>query len=107
MRDTLTDKQYKMYRTLSRYETFPFYYSTQDKKYVYGTTEYLDNTTEYYTYTTRMGDTYDSISYIFYGNPTYYWIICSYNRIDDPFDKPKIGTKIKVPTISTIKFEDK
>lgn len=82
------------------------YYSENDDKYVYGTTAYLNKNTPNQVYTTRAGDTYDSISLIFYGNPLYYWIICSFNRIDDPFEKPKIGTKLRIPTVSTLEFED-
>ena len=54
-----------------------------------------------------MGDTWDNLSLLYYGNPTYYWVICSFNRVQDPFKELVVGEKIKIPTISVIKFLDK
>lgn len=58
-------------------------------------------------YTVKEGDTYDSIALEYYNNPTYYWIICDYNRIIDPFVEPKKGDILYLPTLGTnIKFEN-
>lgn len=102
--DVLKDKQYKSYDRLSRYSNFPIYYNTLNNKYCSGTTTYLDDTTEYGLYNVVQNDTYDSISLYHYNNPTYYWIICNFNRIVDPFEKPKPGTTLKIPVISNIEF---
>ena len=102
--DILTNKQYKNYSKLSRYSAFPFYYHTRLSKYVYGKTSYLDNTTLYKTHLIQRGDTLDSLALKYYNNPTLFWIICSFNRINDPFIELKEGETIKIPTISNIEF---
>lgn len=102
--DVLTDKVYKDYPKLSRYSGFPYYYHTVDNKYIYGTTAYLKDTTLYKIHTVTKGDTFDSLALEYYNNPTLYWIICSFNRIRDPFIELEEGTKIKVPSISNIEF---
>lgn len=103
--DVLKNKTYKQYNRLSRYSNFPYYYNTLDNKYVEGTTKYLDNTTLYKLVIVKDGDTYDSLALKYYNNPTYYWIICSYNHIQDPFKKPKPNTYIKIPSLSDISYD--
>lgn len=102
--DVLTNKRYKSYDKLSRYTTFPTYYHTLDDKYVYGVTNQLDDSTRYSSYIVKRNDTWDKISLDAYNNPVYYWIICDFNRIQDPFEEPKEGTKIMIPVLSTVKF---
>ena len=104
--DVLKDKQLRAYDKLSRYATFPFYYNTLDNKYIYGTTNHLDISTNYKLYKIQKGDTFDSISLTHYNDPTYYWVICDFNRIQDPFATLIPGKYIKVPVISTIEFKD-
>lgn len=103
--DILTDKTYKQYSKLSRYSPFPYYYHTVDEKYIYGTTAYLKDTTLYTLHTVKRGDTFDSLALDYYNNPTLYWIICSFNRIQDPFTSLEEGSKIKIPSISNIEFD--
>ena len=100
----LKDKQYKTYNYLSRYASFPFYYNIKDNKYIYGTTSQLDTTVNYMEYKVETNDTLDSIALMFYNNPTFYWVISDFNRIQDPFKKLKVGTVLKIPTLSNIKF---
>ena len=51
-------------------------------------------------------DTYDTIALEFYNNPTYYWVICDYNRIIDPFTPPKAGTVLYLPSLNAgLEFE--
>ena len=102
--DVLTDKSYKDYRKLSRYSSFPFYYHTVDNKYIYGTTAYLRDDTLYKLHRVERGDTLDSLALYYYNNPTLYWIICSFNRIRDPFIELEEGSSIKIPSISNIEF---
>lgn len=102
----LTDKTYKQYGRLSRYTTIPYYYHCVDNKYVYGTARYLKNDTPYSVHTVVRGDTWDSLALYYYNNPTLYWIICSYNRVTDAYEQPKIGQQIKIPLMSNIEFED-
>jgi hypothetical protein len=99
------DKTYKQYNRLSRYNNFPYYYSTLDNKYIYGTTAYLRTDTPYVLHTVERDDTLDSIALKYYNNPTYFWIIADFNRIRDPYKKLEIGQNLKVPSFSAIRFE--
>ena len=102
--DVLTDKSYKPYLRLSRYNNFPYYFHTVDKKYIYGTTSQLKDTTKHVIHVVKRNDTYDSLALYYYGNPTYYWIICDFNQIQDPITPPEIGIELKIPTFSDIEF---
>lgn len=104
--DVLDKKSYKEYTKLSRYSHFPYYYHTLDDKYIYGKTAYLKDSTVYSIYTVKRNDTWDSLALEFYNNPTLYWIICSFNRVQDPYTELKEGQQIKIPSISNIEFED-
>lgn len=103
--DVLKNKQYKTYTYLSRYSNFPYYYHTKDDKYVEGTTSWLIDTTTYTTHKIKKNETYDSIALDYYNNPTYFWIICEFNHISDPFEEPLEGTTIRIPSISNIQYE--
>lgn len=103
----LIDKSYKQYSYISRYNVVPYYYNTQDKKYIYGITSYLDDTTPYTLHTVVRGETIDNLALKFYGNPTLFWILCSFNRITNPYKTLNEGEQIKIPSISTIKFDRK
>ena len=103
--NVLKNEKYLQYERISRYSQFPYYYNTLDNKYICSTTAYLDDSTTYNFYTVKDGDTYDSIALEMYGNPTYYWLICSFNRIQNPFDLPERGSQIKIPVLTDIEFE--
>lgn len=100
----VTDPKLKQYNKLSRYANFPFYYHTVDKKYIYGTTEWLKENTAYQSYRIKDGDTLDTIALQAYNNPTLYWVIADFNRIQDPFIKLPAGYIIRIPVISDIDF---
>lgn len=102
----LTNKSYKDYKKLSRYQNFPYYYNNITKKYQYGTVSWLTESTPHQNYIVQKNDTLDLLSLRAYGTPIYYWIIASFNRIVDPFKPLVPGTTIKIPTKSTIEFED-
>ena len=102
---TLTNKSYKNYSYISRYTPVPYYYNKKDNKYVYGVPYYLDNTTVYTIHVVKDKETFDSLADYYYGNPTLYWIICSYNHIQDPYKVPKAGSTLKIPSISNIDFD--
>lgn len=103
--DILKNKQYKEYVTLSRYNSVPFYFNTLDNKYQYGTVSHLSTDCPYRLHIVAYGETYDSLALKYYNNPTYYWVICDFNRIIDPFSTPKPNTTIKIPTLSKLQFE--
>lgn len=102
--DVLTNKQYKSYDMLSRYTRFPYYYHSVDNKYIYGMSAQLRDDTMYIYHKVRQGDTPDSLSLAYYNNPTYYWVILDFNRIQDPFADLPVGELIKIPTLSAINF---
>lgn len=101
----LKNKAYKSYDKLSRYAGVPYYYHTRDDKFVSGITSYLDNTTIYTSYTVRRGDTLDNLALKYYNNPTYFWIIASFNHIRNPYKPLEVGSVIKIPSLSNIKFD--
>lgn len=103
--NVLTNKAYKDSTVMSRYTSFPYYYHSKDNKYVSGVTAYLKDTTVYTLYEVKRGDTLDSLALDFYNNPTLYWVICSFNRIQDPFSKLTVGQKLKIPSLSNIEFD--
>ena len=102
----IDNKAYKDYNKISRYSVFPYYYNRLDDKYVYGLTSHLKiNDTKYVNHCVKQDETLDSIALYYYNNPTYYWIIADFNRIQDPYQKLTIGSTLKIPTFSNIKFE--
>jgi len=102
--EVLTDKQYKDYKAVSRYSSFPIYYHPIDNKWVSGTVAYVDNDSTYATHTVAKNEDYDVLAAYYYNNPTYYWVICSFNRIQDPFTPPKEGTVLKIPSLSSLTY---
>ena len=104
--EKLIDKSYKNYDKLSRYDTVPYYFNIDTHKYTYGTSSWLSTDTPYQNYTVEQGDTLDTISLRAYGSPLYYWLIASFNRMTDSLEELKVGSIIKIPTKSTIRFEE-
>ena len=102
--DVLTNKKYRNYTTISRYSAFPIYYHNIDKKWVGGSTQYLRDDTPYNTCVVNTGDTYDNLALYYYNNPTLYWVICSFNHIQDPFKDPEVGEVLRIPVLSGISY---
>jgi nucleoid-associated protein YgaU len=105
MPDILINRQYREYQRVSRYSPLPFYYNTQDEKYMYGTAVKLKKDVSYKVHTIEVGDTLDSLALYYYNNPTYFWIIADFNDIIDPYEELKVGEILKIPTFSTIEFD--
>lgn len=103
--EKLIDKTYKSYDYFSRYTPFPYYYNTVDKKYVQGTTAQLSTTTSYVLHKVKAGDSLDSLALDYYNNPTFFWVIADFNRIQDPYIKLKIDSQIKIPTINSVTYD--
>lgn len=101
----LKNKAYKQYETMSRYSPFPYYFHTEDGRFTYGMTAHLKDDTPYQTYYVQHGDTLDSIALKFYNSPTKYWIICSFNRIRNPYKELIVGESLKIPSLSSIEFD--
>lgn len=105
--EILRNKQYMSYSYLSRYSNVPTYYHNIDNKQFTGTGFYLDDSTPYRIHTVKSGDNFDSLALEYYNNPTLYWIICSFNHIQNPYKKLSEGELIKIPSISTITFDER
>lgn len=104
--DILQNKNYKNYDYFSRYSSFPYYYNSVDKKYIYGTTSQINVNVSYILHNVRKNETLDSIALDYYNNPTYFWVIADFNRIQDPYDKLQEGSSLKIPSLSSISFEE-
>lgn len=102
--DSLSSKSYRSYDYISRYQQFPYYYHDLDGKYIYGTTSQMDTDVGYTLHTVKRGESFDSLALDYYNNPTLFWIICDFNKVQDPFTKLKEGDKIKIPVMSSIRF---
>lgn len=102
----LKNKSYRTYDYTSRYSTYPYYYNTIDKKYIYGITGQLSDETEYTLHYVTDRDTLDSLALYYYGRPDLYWIIADFNRIQDPyinlFEKYNY---IYIPSLSGVKYK--
>lgn len=105
-REHITGKEYKEYDRVSRYSSFPFFYVIEDNKYNYGITSHLkhDNV-KYIAHKVKDGDTLDNLSLYYYNNPTYFWIIADFNKINDPYESLQIGQVLKIPTFSDVEFD--
>ena len=101
----LKGKNYKDYNYTSRYSLFPYYYNSEDDKYVTGVGAYVSTDAPYIVHTVVQGDTLDNLALYYYNNPTYFWILCSFNRIRNPYIKLKIGQQLKIPSLSNITFD--
>lgn len=104
--DILTDKQYKSYNYFSRYTGFPFYYNLNDNKYIYGTTAQLRQNNSYALHKVKKGESFDSIALDYYNNPTFFWVICDFNKIQDPYIKLEQGEILKIPVLSNVTFRE-
>ena len=103
--DTLKNKNYANFDYLSRYTNTPYYYDTLQDRQIYGIGTNLKNNSEYVTHKVQSNDTLNSLALKYYNNPTFWWIIASFNDIQDSF-KPLRDkyTTIKIPSISSIEF---
>ena len=107
--NVLTNRAIKSSKYYSRYNGLSYYYNTLDDKYQLETRHWLKefvDISKVQTYIVKSKDTYDTIALEFYNNPTYYWVVCDYNRIIDPFIPPKEGTVLYLPSLNAgLEFE--
>ena len=102
----LSNETYKQYNNLSRYSLVPIFYNKLDRTYQPGFPMRLKKNLSVVYHTVKAGDTLDSLSLFYYGNPTYYWIIADYNDILDPFLPLVVDTRLSIPTFQTIAFNE-
>ncbi len=105
--EKLINKQSTTFDYTSRYAGVPFFFDTEKNKEIYGIGTQIKFDTPFLVHTIEATDTLDSLALTYYNNPTYWWIIAYFNKINDPFvnivQKYRV---LKIPTISNIVFED-
>jgi LysM repeat protein len=104
--ETLRNKNYASFDYISRYSNAPYYYDTLTDKQIFGIGTNLKDNAEFVTHVVKSNDTLNSLALKYYNNPTYYWIIFSFNHITDPFEDPGPGSILKIPSFSNIEFSE-
>lgn len=105
--DRLTNKRAESFDYTSRYTGVPYYYDKVANRDVYGIGQQIDFNTAYLSHSVRPGDTLDSLALVYYNNPTFWWAIAYFNKINDPFIN--LATKyrvIRIPAIASVVFEN-
>lgn len=105
MSKVLKNKEYKSYDYFCRYTSFPYYYHTIDNKYIYGMTSQVNKNIPFVLHKVKRNETIDSIALDFYNNPSYFWALCDFNDIRDPYETLEEGRTLKIPTLSEVRFE--
>ena len=59
----------------------------------------------YVSHKLNAADTLDSLALKYYNNPTYFWVIADFNKIQDPYEELNEGDILKIPTFSNIAFK--
>lgn len=105
--DILTNKERKSYDYISRYSSVDFAYNTKDNKYMYMLAKHVSKNNSYILVPVSVDTNLDYLANKYYGRPDYFWLIADFNDILDPF-LPLYGRfkEIKIPSISSIEFED-
>ena len=55
-------------------------------------------------HTVKNNETFDSIALYYYNSPLYFWVIMDFNDFQDPFEKPQVGSKLKIPNLASISY---
>ena len=105
--DKLKNKRYGNFTYTSRYTGIPYYYDSVAQKDIYGLIKPMLKKSAWVAHKLKPEDTLDSLALNYYNNPTYWWIIALFNKINDPFIQlSKYFDVIKIPSISSIEFGD-
>ena len=103
--DTLKNKTYASFDYISRYTDTPYYYDTLTDKQIFGIGTNLKDNTEFVTHIVKSNDTLNSLALKYYNNPTFWWVIAYFNKINNPFiSLSEKFSIIKIPSISSIMF---
>ena len=63
---------------------------------------FIKSSDKYYTVDNTHEHRLDLISYMFYGDPTLWWVIAKASNILNPMDVPQ-GTLLRIPNLDTVK----
>lgn len=104
--DKLTNKQSLTFDYPSRYAGIPFYYDTVTKRETLGITKQINFDVDYFVHKVKEDDTLDKLALKYYNNPTMWWRIAYFNKINDPFiDIVRTYKTLKIPVTTTDTFE--
>ena len=104
--DKLTNKQSAVFDYQSRYAGVPFYYDTVKKRETPGLTYQINFENDYFIHKVKADDTLDKLALVYYNNPTFWWLIAYFNKINDPFiDLKKTYKTLKIPAVTNNTFE--
>ena len=104
--EKLTNKRVSTFDYTSRYAGVPYFFDTEKNKDIFGIGSQIRFDTPYLVHKLETADTLDSLALTYYNNPTYWWVIAYFNKINDPFtDVVRKYQTLKIPTISSIVFE--
>ena len=105
--DILKNKKFAQFGYTSRYTGVPYYYDTIREKEIYGIGNPMTKNISWVAHKVSQEDTLDSLALKYYNNPTFWLIIAYFNNILNPFRPLKEYIDIiKIPSISSISFED-
>lgn len=104
--DKLTKKQNLVFDYRSRYAGVPFYFDTVAKRETPGITFQINFDNDYFIHKVKADDTLDKLALTYYNNPTFWWLIAYFNKINDPFINLSAKySALKIPTINDSTFE--
>ena len=104
--DKLTNKQNLVFDYKSRYAGVPFYFDTKLRRETPGITNQINFNNDYFIHKVQPDDSLDSLALEYYNNPTFWWLIAYFNKINDPFIDLVVNYRtLKIPTITDNTFE--
>jgi len=56
----------------------------------------VNNSSVFEIYIVEDNDWWENISYKLYGTKTFWWLLCLFNNIENPFEELEAGKKLKV-----------
>lgn len=105
--EKLTNKRYHAFDYVSRYTPVPYFYDNENKSDIYGIGTQMNPNTTFVSHSVKPEDTLDSLALTYYNNPTYWWVIAYFNKINNPFIRLSEKFSIlKIPAISSIEFSN-
>ena len=103
----LTNERVNTFDYTSRYTGVSYFYDPQKNRDVYGIGSQIRFDTPYLIHKVEIGDNLDKLALKYYNNPSYWWVLAYFNKINDAFANiDRTYTTLKIPTISSIVFED-
>lgn len=101
------NKRSSTYDYRSRYTGVPYFYDTTTGKDTPGIPKQIKFDTPFFWHRVAAHDTLDKLALKYYNNPTLWWVIAYFNKINDPFiDLVATYRQLKIPTVNSIVFED-